>query len=272
MYCFKVKCLARSALKVFGKQTHMTRIFILALALLIPLTAGEIRTWTNPDGSKTFKAEFIRRDMDSVTLRPVGGKELSMGLEKIHIDDQNWLKKNHPTNTEIKAAEVPDKAAIFDTLKFGDNRETVTAKLKASKMVEANLDSTFFGRTGINGIYRTVQPIGGLHCYLFFDWDEADLLKEISLRTEDKAVGEYETVLKPCWQALTELIAPIYGNPLQTTKMPAASDLTKEQMLASHLWRIDQGGTVMLGASRLAQAYQVSVLFTKDKIGVNQIP
>lgn len=250
----------------------MPRILIFTLALLLPLKAGEIRTWTNPDGSKTFKAEFIRRDKDTVTVRPIGGTELSMGLDKLHAEDQNWLKTNHPTETETKAAEVPDEAAIFDTLKFGDNRETVTAKLKASKMVEANLNSTFFGRTGINGIYRTVQPIGGLHCYLFFDWDEADLLKEISLRTEDKAVGEYETVLKPCWQALTELIVPIYGNPLQTTKMPAASDLTNEQMLASHLWRIDQGGTVMLGASRLAEAYQVSILFTKEKIEVRRTP
>lgn len=250
----------------------MTRIFILLLTLLMPLMAGEIRTWTNPEGSKTFKAEYIRRDLDTVTLRPVGGKELSMGLEKLHADDQSWLKKNHPTEAEAKATEVPDEAAIFDTLKFGDNRETVTSKLKASKMVEANLDSTFFGRTGINGIYRTVQPIGGLHCYLFFDWDEADLLKEISLRTEDKLEGEYETILKPCWQALTELIVPIYGKPLQTTKMPAATDLASEQIVASHLWRIDQGGTVMLGASRLGEAYQVSVLFTKDKIEVKPIP
>jgi hypothetical protein len=250
----------------------MPRIFIITLTLLAPLMAGEIRTWTNPDGSKTFKAEFMRRDKDTVTLRPVGVKELSMGLEKLHASDQSWLKKNHPTEAEAKAAEVPDEAAIFDTLKFGDTRKTVTAKLKASKMVEANLNSTFFGRTGINGIYRTVQPIGGLHCYLFFDWDEADLLKEISLRTEDKALGEYEAVLKPCWQALTELIMPIYGKPLQTTKMPAASDLTNEQMLASHLWRIDQGGTVMLGASRLGEAYQVSILFTKDKIEVRPIP
>jgi hypothetical protein len=139
-------------------------------------------------------------------------------------------------------------------------------------MVETNLNSTFFGRTGINGIYRTVQPIGGLHCYLFFDWDEADLLKEISLRTEDKTLAQYESVLKPCWQALTELIVPIYGKPLQTTNMPAASSLSNEQMLASHLWRIDQGGTVMLGASRVGDAYQVSVLFTKDKIEPQPIP
>ncbi len=250
----------------------MPRILALTFALLFPLTAGEIWTWMNPDGSKTFKAEFIRRDKDTVTLRPVGGKELSIGMDKLHVDNQSWLKKNHPTDAEVQAAELPDDGAIFDKLKFGDNREIVIAKLKASKMVKASLDSTFFGRTGINGIYRTVLPIGGLHCFLFFDWDKADRLKEISLRTEDKAIGEYETVLKPCWQALSELIVPIYGKALQTTKLTAASDLTDGQMLASHIWRIERGGTVMLGSSRMRDAYQVSVLFTKDKIEPRRIP
>jgi hypothetical protein len=250
----------------------MPRLLILALALILPLTAGEIRTWTNPDGSKTFKAEFIRRGKDSVTLRPIGGRELSLGMDKLHADDHVWLKTNHPTEAEAKAAEVPDDAAVFDTLKFGDDRKTVIEKLKASKMVEANLDSTFFGRTGINGIYRTVHRIGGLHCYLFFDWDEGDRLKEITLCTEDKSAGEYNSSLKPCWEALTELIGPIYGKPLQTVRMPAASELANEQMLATHLWRIDHGGTVMLGASRLGDTYQVSVRFTKEKIEVRRIP
>ena len=250
----------------------MPRLLILALALIMPLTAGEIRTWTNPDGSKTFKAEFIRRDNHSVTLRPIGGRELSLSMDKLHADDHIWLKTNYPTEAEAKAAEVPDDAAVFDTLKFGDDRKTVIEKLKASKMVEANLDSTFFGRTGINGIYRTVHQIGGLHCYLFFDWDEGDRLKEITLRTEDKSAGEYNSSLKPCWEALTELIEPIYGKPLQAVRMPTASELANEQMLATHLWRIDLGGTVMLGASRLGETYQVSVRFTKEKIEVRRIP
>jgi hypothetical protein len=250
----------------------MPRFLILALALIVPLTAGEIRTWTNPDGSKTFRAEFIRRDKDTVTLRPVAGRELNLEMDKLHADDHVWLKKNHPTEAESKAAEIPDNTAVFDTLKFGDNRKTVTEKLEASKMVEANLDSTFFGRTGINGIYRTVHKIGGLHCYLFFDWDEGDRLKEITLRTEDKSAAEYNSSLKPCWEALTELIGPIYGNPLQTVRMPAPSELANEQMLATHLWRIDHGGTVMLGASRLGDTYQVSVRFTKEVIEVRRIP
>jgi hypothetical protein len=250
----------------------MPRIPSLILALTLPLAASEIRTWTNPDGTKTFRAEFIRRDADAVTLRPVGGRELNMGMDKLHADDQSWLKKNHPTVAEKKAAEVPDDAAVFDTLKFGDRRESVTAKLEASKMVEANINSTFFGRTGINGMYRTVHEIGGLHCYLFFDWDEGGGLKELTLRTEDKTVGEYQTVLKPCWEALIELIGSIYGKPLQTTKLPAASDLANEQMLASHIWRIDHGGTVMLGVSRLAQVYHVEVRFTREKIEPRRIP
>jgi hypothetical protein len=250
----------------------MTRLLSFTLALILPLSAGEFRTWTNPDGSKTFQAEFIRRDKDTVTLRRAGSKEMTMGIDKIHADDRSWLETNHPLEAKANAADIPDDTTVFDTLKFGDSRDTVIKKLEASKMVEANLNSTFFGRTGINGIYRTVKPIGGLHCYLFFDWDENSLLKDITLRTEDKSADEYDTVLKPCWQALTELIAPIYGKPLQTTPMPAASTLADEQMMASHLWRINHGGSVMLGASRVADTYQVSVRFTREVIEVRRIP
>ncbi len=75
----------------------MTRTLAIALLLALPLSAGEIRTWTNPDGSKTFKAEFMRRDETQVTLRPIGGRELTMAMDKLHEEDRKWLKENHPT-------------------------------------------------------------------------------------------------------------------------------------------------------------------------------
>jgi hypothetical protein len=250
----------------------MQRILSMLLAMSLTLAAGEIRTWTNPDGSKQFKAEFVSRMDDTLTLRPVGGNALTIAMDKLHEDDRKWIKKNHPAETEIEAANVPDAECVFDTLKFGYDRKTVTEKLKASKLVEANLDSTFFGRTGINGMYRTVQKIGGMHCWLFFDWDEAGMLDEITLRTEDKMVGEYDSTLKPCWEELIELIGIIHGKPLQTTPIPPSKDLENEQMLASHLWRMENDGTVLLGTSRLGEGYQVNVRFTQEKIGVKRLP
>lgn len=239
------------------------------LLLAASLMAGETRTWSNSDGTKHFKAEFISREKDSVSLLRSDGKKLDIKLNVLHIDDKHWLDLNHPA---AGAALIPADDAVFDTLRFGDNRETVTNKLKASKIVESNLNGTLMGRTGLNGIFRTKHEIGGLFCYLYFDWDENGGLKEITLQTEGKKAAEYDTILKPCWTQLIQLIEPIHGKPLQDTSFPQASKLGDGQMMASHLWDIESGGSVMLGTSQVDSLYQVVVRFKKEKIPVNRTP
>lgn len=252
-----------------SQQALMKRILPIHFLLAATLIGGETRTWTNPDGTKHFEAEFVSRDKDSVTLRRTDGKSLNIQVEMLHKGDQSWLNLNHPANGGEPA---PDADAVFDTLKFGDSRSTVTEKLNASKLVEANLNGAFFGRTGLNGIYRTKHEIGGIFCYLFFDWDEEGGLKEITLQTENKQSGEYDTVLKPCWTQLVGLMAPIHGKPLQDAGYPELAKLGDGQMIASHLWDIESGGTVMLGTARVGEGYQVAIRFTREKIPVNKTP
>jgi hypothetical protein len=247
----------------------MTRFTTIQLLLAATLIASESRTWTNPDGTKHFEAEFINREKDTVTLLRKDGKKLSLNLAMLNRKDQHWLNLNHPADG---GEPVPNANAIFDTLKFGESRETVTDKLKASKMVEADLNGTFFGMTGLNGIYRTNHAIGGIHCFLFFDWDEEGGLKEITLQTEGKTLGEYNTTLKPCWSQLVALIGPIHGKALQDAGFPPSDQLGDGQMLASHLWNIESGGTVMLGTCKQGEGYQVAVRFTREKIPVNRTP
>lgn len=247
----------------------MQRIIPIHLLLAATLVAGETRTWTNPDGTKHFDAEFVSREKDTVTLLRKDGKTLNLDLAMLNSADRLWLNKNHPADG---GEPVPDADAVFDTLKFGDSRETVTEKLQASKMVEADLNGTFFGRTGLNGIYKTKHPIGGIHCFLFFDWEEDGGLKEITLQTEGKTAGDYDSALKPCWEQLVALIGPIHGKALQDAGYPPSDKLGDGQMLASHLWDIESGGTVMLGTCRQGDGYQVAVRFTKEKIPVNRTP
>jgi len=57
------------------------------------------------------------------------------------------------------------------------------------------------------------------------------------------------------------------GKPIQTTPIPEVGLLKDGQMLGTHLWRIEHGGTVMLGTSRMEGGYQVVVRFTKEVIG-----
>lgn len=159
---------------------------------------------------------------------------------------------------------------MFDTLNFGDNRSTVAQKLAASKMLESTVDSTFQGRTGLNGVYRTRNKIGGLHCFLFFDWTPSNTLKEITLRTEHKPDSLYYTELKACWEELKHLISPIHGRPIHTSGLPLQHRLEEGQILGSHLWRIDNGGTVLLGTGREGDQFQVVVRFTTDNLATHK--
>lgn len=245
---------------------------VLLFSLASMLHAGETRNWSSPDGSKHFDAEYISREGNEVTLVREDGKELTFDLDKLHEDDRRWLNLNHPIGGEGKGEEMPDPNAVFDTLKFGDDRETVSAKLKASKIVATGVEGIFQGRTGLNGIYHTKHKIGGLLCYLFFDWTESGQLQEVTLQTENKMTGDYDGVLKPCWEECIPLITSIHGNPAQGAGMPSANALEDGQMLASHLWKLDHGGTVMLGTAREGRGYQVVVRFTKEKIDVKRIP
>ena len=241
----------------------MIRLTISSLFLFLAFaSAGETRTWRNQKGTKSFEARFIEQKDDKVTLLRSDGKKITFETAMLHVDDQRWLNKEHPGVD----GQMPDKHAVFDTLKFGDRREAVTAKLKASEMVETSVDGVFLGRTGLNGIYRTRQKIGGLYCYLFFNWSETGKLKEITLQTETKKAGDYTTVLQPCWEEMSELITPLHGKPIQKMRITKPEILKDGQMLATHLWKIDHGGTVMLGTSNTDGGYQVVVRFTKDVI------
>ena len=247
--------------------------FIILLFLSLSLAfAGETRTWSNAEGTKSFDAEFISRDANSITLLRRDGKQLNFDISKLHKDDQSWVNQKHPVAKDTVDEELPSAHAVFDTLSFGDSRDTVAEKLKKSKFVESTVASTFLGRTGLNGIFHTSQKVGGLYCYLFFDWNEAGGLKELTLQTESKSAEDYTTVLRPCGKELIDLIGPIHGKPLQKMEICDLKLLVDGQMLATHLWKIDHGGTVMLGTAQIGNEYQVAVRFTKDEIGSDPAP
>lgn len=261
----------------------LRQTFIISLLSMHLLSGGEIRVWTNAEGTKSFEAEFLSREEDGISLVRADGKKLTLEVAKLHENDLRWLDLNHPLNAapvveKIEEAkeeakdEIPPADSVFDTLLFGDDRETVGAKLGASTVVSSGIDATFIGRTGLNGVYQTTQKIGGLHCYLSFDWDESGGLREITLQTEDETVDSYEKILNPCWEECIPLISSIHGKPVGAGPMPAAASLSDGQMLASHLWKIEKSGTVLLGTAKQGEGYQVVVRFAKAAEGNDPPP
>lgn len=235
------------------------------LLLLAGVLHADSRNWKSSNGESTFSGEFVSHDTKRVTIRRADGRVFTFDVAKLSEDDRNWLATKDSIVAD-DAEPVPDPNAVFDTLCFGDTRKEVEAKLKTSKNVETLVDETFFGRFGLNGTYRTKQKIGGLYCELFFDWSEGGKMKEISLQTQPKDAGTYDDLLRNNWNQLAELLTMLHGKPLQTAGYPEMGDLQNDLFLGSHIWRLEGGGTAMLGTSMQANKYMVVVRFTTEKI------
>ncbi|MEX1115521.1 MAG: hypothetical protein WEB53_09740 [Akkermansiaceae bacterium] len=244
---------------------HPTRLFFAFLCLVyiaFPQVAGA-RTWKSADGLRTVEGEFLERDATFITIRLNAGKETRFEITKLHADDQKWLNLNHPAaGAEI----IPDHTAVFDTLNFGDSQAVVLAKLKASKFVELTIAPEMLARTGLNGIFRIRQAIGGLQASLYFDWTTGDKLNEITVRTSTFPVESYDAKITPCWKEFTELLTTLHGKPLQAAARIAPASVPKGALISSHLWRLESGGSALLGIGNEDDSYQVVVRFTDEKI------
>jgi hypothetical protein len=227
---------------------------------------AEMRSWKNTDGSLTLQGEFIKRNETSVTIRDKNQKEITIPFTKLHADDVKWLDANHSLN-----GPVADPNAFFDNLTFQDTRESVTTKLKASKLVEMTTDETFIGRTGLNGIFKTRKKVGGLTASIYFDWSDAGNLKELNLQTDALPLAAYKTQLEPCWNEFIELLTSLYGAPKQRGAIPPASSLTNDAFFPSHYWELTGGGAALLGTARQGSTYQVVVRFSAKKPTVVEI-
>lgn len=240
----------------------MRRICLLTALSLLPIHA---RTWKDPR-SRTFEGDFVSRDAKSVTIRRSNGQMVSLQLEKLHADDQKWLNSQHPLAPTVRPPAAADPNAVFDSLCLGDSRQTVTEKLKASQAVELTIDETFIARLGLNGSYQTRKDIGGLRCLLFFDWSDTGTLSELSLQTKPLPATAYATRLKDCWTQLIQLLTTLHGKPLQHADYPDPTNLTDGMFLATHLWRIEGGGSILLGTAMENGTYTTVVRFTLQDI------
>lgn len=238
---------------------------LLALAVA-SASAGELHAWKSADG-RVLQAEFVSRDANNVTVLTEAGKQVTIPVSKLHPDEITRLNKDHPLG-----APAPDPKAVFDTLLFGDDRDTVTEKLKASKVVEMNSDETFFGRSGLNGTFSTRQPIGKVKAALYFDFNGAGKLRELTLQTDLLPEPEYDTELKPTWQAFIELLSMLYGKPVQQGPMPAKNTLKDGMFFPSHLWSIHGDSSALLGTACTGNQYQLVVRFTQKSIQPVEIP
>ncbi|MGJ8697297.1 MAG: hypothetical protein ACSHYF_13350 [Verrucomicrobiaceae bacterium] len=235
---------------------------VFSLSLLL----AEARPWRNQTGTQSFEADHISNDGKVVTLRK-NGRIVTFAIEKLHPDDQAWILENHPAaKPSATDAPAPPKGAAFANLEFGDSRPEVLEKLKNSPAVDGEAAESMLTRTGLNGIYRTKQTIGGLHCHLYFDWTSSGLLREVTLRSKTLEGSSYGSSLKSNWRELSSLLTKLHGKAVQDGDYPSTDDLQDGLILCSHLWHTDEGHSVLLGTGQEGQKYSVVVRITSEHI------
>lgn len=246
-----------------------SRILIACFLLASSILHAETHIWRSADGGKSLQGSFVKRDESSVTILRFDKREVTIPLEKIHLEDRSWLDARHP----LPAAEPPPVTQfIFDKLEFGDSRELVTEKLQASELVTTKLPETLFARTGLNGIFQTCHKVGGHEASLYFDWCEDGGLKEVTLQTTLLSGNDVETRLTPSWKEFIVLLTSLHGRPILAHDKLDITSVQDGSMTATHLWKLEHRGTAMLGAARDGDAYQIAVRFTTEDIKPVFIP
>ena len=242
------------------------------LLLLVGSPLLEARLWRSADGKKSFEADFISTDQKQITLKK-GRGIVTFDIAKLHVEDQAWLRKNHPLEKDDgKNHSPPPKGAAFGSLEFGDTRADVIKKLKESPIVESSAAEVMVARIGLNGTYRTKETLGGLHCYLFFDWTKNGRLREVSLRSKALEASSYEGSLQSNWKQLIDLLSQLHGKPAQNGIYPDSADLQDGLILCSHLWHSSEGHSILLGTGQEGQKYSVVVRITSENIKPVIIP
>jgi hypothetical protein len=243
------------------------KIFIACLILGSTALHAAPRSWKSSDG-RSVDGEFVKRDTTSVTVRRADKSEVTIQLDQLDANDRTWLNVNHP----LPGQEAPPQAAVFDELCFGDDREQVLKKLKASKFVEMTTDETFIGRTGLNGIFRTRKKVGGMDVSLYFDWTDDNKLKEITLQTDTLNASDIDAKLVPCWKQFIMLLTTLLGKPLHGDDELHTSSIHEGSFSPTHLWKLETPGSAALGLAKERGKYQVVVRYTQKEIKPVSLP
>lgn len=164
------------------------------------------------------------------------------------------------------------QAGVYGSLEFGDSRETVTKKLKVSELVEQTLDSTFFGRTGLNGVFKCKAKLAGLTYHLYFGWSENGGLNEITLRSNGIPLSEYNNSLKDAWSEANSLFTKVYNKPAQNAKYPTQQDFKENDIMISHVWYKGSSQSILIGPGIKKGKCFLAIRFVNERVKIVRTP
>lgn len=147
---------------------------------------------------------------------------------------------------------APLLAALYEGLEVGMNKTQVLKTLRQSKHLEGPPTDALLSRTGLNGVFKTRQSIGGQTFSLNFDYDASGGLSAVVLYSRSKYRGsEYETKLKSAYKALLVGLTEKFGEPANMPEWVAQESLREGRIQYMHMWRISPGVFLMSGLGNM---------------------
>ena len=237
--------------------------FALTLCLCLS-TFAQARAWRNLDGSKTLYGDFKSCSDTELVITDLNGAEVKIPLTMLHPDDRAAAKT---ISAPVIGGESPmEQGDLIAGIAFGDDRDTVIAKLKASELVEGGIDERMIARTGINGVFRTARALGPHKCELFFEWSGSGGLEELTLRTSPQPRSTYKAGITSCWKEMVTLLGGELGKAALSGPLPQISAFQDDMALNTHMWRMKRGGTALVGVGQVNGQLLVSARFTLRKV------
>ena len=172
----------------------------------------------------------------------------------------------------LLAISSPTQAGVYGDLEFGDTRDTVTRKLSNSPLVSQTVDQTFIGRTGLNGIYQCKAKLAGLTCHLYFNWDQRGGLNEITLRSEELDIREYEQRLRQAWDEAGSLFSGVYQKPTQQAPYPAKGSFQHGNLMITHVWQREGDESILMGTGIDKDKCFLFIRFANQRIELQKTP
>jgi len=156
------------------------------------------------------------------------------------------------------------KVKAFGSLEFGNSKDLVGRKLKASKLVESKLDDSLLGRTGLNGIYFLKKPVGGLNCSLYFRWTENNTLDELSMQSDSVDAKNFAKA-RQCWSSFNKVLTKQHGEAKSVGRFPDISELKDGEIQTTHQWKSLDKRTFLLGIGNDQGEYSIAVIIRPAK-------
>ena len=204
--------------------------------------------WRSADGGRSIQGEFVKRDATERHHPPLGPqREVTIPLDKLHPDDRAWLNANHP----LPRIRCPTRQPLSST--NSHSATTARRSWKNSRPASSSkspLPETFFGRTGLNGVFRTRKKSADSTPSLYFDWTENGGLKEITLQTPSLPASDLDARLTPVGRNSSTSSPPSTASPSTHNDKLDIAPIPDGSMTGTHLWKLENRGTAMLGAAR----------------------